>query len=213
MQINDFLAFEQSTQFLIDSVAFPYPDQKERLKKRLKYIDGRIGWNIFRSWDCFFDLPRSAIFIAKDMDGLRKVPQMSLNEFVQIPFDLEASGVTLSIETDIGVKKFILDTGASMCCIKKSLIKEEDFMEVCPGKQIYTSHKFVIGGHDFGKQNFILFEITDLTNCDGILGIDFFMQHAICLDFHHKIAYIGPFAAPKRTIYKRFTHWWQTVRS
>jgi len=48
----------------------------------------------------------------------------------------------------------------------------------------------MIGGINLGKYRFLISDISDDFSIDGILGVDFFKSHTICLDFSKKIAYV-----------------------
>lgn len=48
----------------------------------------------------------------------------------------------------------------------------------------------MIGDHDFGPTRLYLFDMTSNMQFDGLLGRDFFENHAIYLDFKNEKIYI-----------------------
>ena len=86
----------------------------------------------------------------------------------------------------------MLDTGSGHNLIKTSLLKDKTLKDWIPGKQRYHSSKFVMNGRDFGSTAFVPFELSSFfENLDGILGMEFFNEYIVYLDFEKKIAHIG----------------------
>lgn len=193
-EIKDITASEQSEQDQFNNI-FWVPSEKLKhqiLKKDEKIRKGTIGWPIFSHFDCFFDLAHASIFIGKDMTSLLDAG-CSIEGFIQLPFDIDKGGIILFVTTDLGINPFLLDTGASYSIIKKNLIKQENIYQITPEIEGYQTHLLSFNGKNLGKWTFRLLEISDFYDqFDGILGMDFFKKHAVCLDFHNKIAYIQP---------------------
>jgi hypothetical protein len=162
-------------------------------KLYMSRVNGRIGWPLFQQMNCFFDFPNSVMFVAKDMKTLQDEAGCALDGFVKTSFDLSHCGLIVSVETDLGRRRFLLDTGSTWSLFKNSQVEKKG--------RSFTTDKFQIGGTDFGKTKFCLYEFSDLFEVDGVLGVDFFKRHAICIDFHNKIAYINP-SRKSRFIFK-----------
>ncbi len=173
LKISGLVAFEENMNFINDSKIRSYTGLLDLFNDRLRktLINGRIGWTVFKEFHCFFDFPNSVLFLSENKDGLIQKTGCSFDDFIYVPFETEKYGIVISTE---GNKRFLLDTGAT-----RSVARND-----------YALEGLVIGGHDFGKWNFAVFEFTDKIDCDGILGIDFFKKHAIYFDFHNKVAYI-----------------------
>lgn len=183
--IEGLVGFEENLDFLKDaktwqssSIWGQFKDQLDRLT-----VDGRMGWTIFNDGTVFFDFPHSALVIAKDLNTLIGKGGYPLDEFERVPFELQKWGLVLSVKTDMGNQKFLLDTGVTCSLIRASLFSEKL-------KAPYVSEQLKIGNVDLGSWKFRLTEYNDEMECDGILGIDFFKRHEIYLDFHNQIAYI-----------------------
>jgi len=151
-------------------------------KAYLIRFDREATDHFFQQMDCFFDFPNSVMFVAKDIKVLQEDAGCSFNGFMKTPFDLTHCGVVFSVETDLGINRFLLDTGSTWSLFKSSQVEKNG--------RSFTTDKFQIGEADFGKTKFWLYEFSDRLEVDGVLGVDFFKKHAICLDFHNKIAYI-----------------------
>lgn len=179
--IQDLPIYEESLDFLQDAQTWTSAGLWQHFKDCLDRwtLDGRIGWPIFSKTVVFFRFPKSEIIISKNIPSLEK--SYSLSGFTQSPFEINW-GPMLIIETDLGKQRFLLDTGAT-----GSLIK----MERDPNKQFYSTKQFKIGNHDFGPCELLTFPFTDQMECDGILGIDFFKKHSVCLDFPNMTVYIS----------------------
>ena len=158
----------------------------------LEHRPGLIGRELLKMTNWFMDFHNYAMFACKQITS-RKKNGYHLDKLVQIPFLIDSKqGIILEIGTDLGVKRFMLDTGASCNFIKPSVIGDQICEDQVRGMQAYTSSKFVLGNKDFGIVKFGLFEIPAFFgNLDGILGMDFFNEHVVYLDFEKKIAHIG----------------------
>lgn len=184
---------EESVEFVTKGCRlWPSEPINQTTRKILKDLSGKVGGAILLPFNCLFDFPHSALYLAKNREELEKLKKGCLDGFIEVPLDLQKNGILISIETDLGIKKFLLDTGADMSVLKRSLVDPSQAKEFAPGKWSYTSHKFMIGNQDFGDWDFVLFEFPEHLMVDGILGIDFFRQYAVALDFENKTIFIEP---------------------
>jgi hypothetical protein len=158
--------------------------------KTVPYV-GRMGRNSLIGNNLFLDFPNSMMFITSGLDQLQ-TDYWSIGDLIETSFEMSRWGIILCIETDIGVKKLILDTGASGTVLKQSNSEVFATKEVVPGKRIYTTKKFAIGGRDFGPRDLAVFEMVASFDADGYLGLDFLKNYAIYLDFKNNKALIGP---------------------
>jgi hypothetical protein len=179
--VLDPTATMQDRQFLQNVRLFSGPDVDKRIEDRIERVDGKIGLPIFRNYNCLFDFPNSVIVLYKSVVDMEKL--YPPDHFVRVPFSVEKYGVVLSVETDVGIERMVLDTGSTYSMINKSLIKE-------PNDWIYSTNKLVIEGCNYGSWELALFDISDKWDIHGCLGADFFLEYAICLDFENNIAYI-----------------------
>ncbi|MBU6384152.1 MAG: hypothetical protein KGR16_07575, partial [Verrucomicrobia bacterium] len=150
---------------------------------------GRIGRDLFSHHNLFLDCHRLVCFICSHVQDLRK-SDYQLDRFTQTPMHMTSDGVVIEVDTDIGAKRFLLDTGSTISVIRNIDIPEKiAFHNAMP---VYESSKFLIRGTDFGKQILYLLDISpDFKDSDGILGMNFFNEHAVFLDFTKNVVYIG----------------------
>lgn len=149
-----------------------------------KDISGRVGRNVLQTCNLLLDFSHSLFFILKNFDDL-KSENYSIRDFQEIPCILTRWGAVFTIETDFGIKRFFINTSASLSGIR-------NFQEKQQNQKIVTS-KFKIGEVDLGNTDLDVVNISPLLNdVDGYLGVDFFKKNIIFLDFQKSKALIYP---------------------
>lgn len=192
---------ERNHRFLHNAHVWPISNTQRLIDEETSRIDGKIGLPVFQNYNCLFDFPNSVIILQKDIEDLEKI--YPPNKFVRTPFSIEKYGIVLSIETDAGIHRVVLDTGATVSVIKKSIITPVNTKEV--EEEYYSTNKLIIEGCDYGAWELAQFDISEKWDVDGCLGADFFVEHAVYLDFHNKMAYIQrPEKFALLTQWKRF---------
>jgi hypothetical protein len=153
------------------------------------YREAVIGVDLFRKFACVFDFPHSSIFLAKHITDLIE----DQNDYFIVPFVMGKAGVTIAFETDLGIKKFLLDSAATLSLIRVS------------SEETHLKSKLSISDTNFGPWEFTIMNFSsELDDIEGILGIDFFQRNIIGFDFETKTAYIQ---TPKLGSKERFTYW------
>lgn len=191
-EIKDVTLSEESHVFTSNIVSgFPSEEIKRKfLEEDAKDREGAVGWPIFAQFVSFFDLGHAKIVLGKDITSLRNAGYLR-NGFIEVPFSTDRGGIILSVTTDLGTRSFLLDTGSVYSMIKQNLILKESVLEIQPNIPVYVSRSFLLNEYDLGSWTFRLWNISDFYDqFDGVLGMDFFRKHAICLDFQNKTAYI-----------------------
>lgn len=164
----------------------------ENQKIRFRNVAGRIGWGILKRHQWYFDFSHSLLWIVEDLEELQKeVGYFSLLDYVEIPFEVSKAGIVFSVETNIGIRRLVLDTGANISCLKQSLVEKKYAKEFRPGLWMYSS-KVVIGKLHFGNYPFFLYDFTPMLDIDGIMSVQFFEKNGIYLDFKNNRALIRP---------------------
>lgn len=155
---------------------------------------GRIGRKLFTDVraNLFLDFHRSLVFVCCHLTD-RKKDGYLMTKFVWVPFELdEATGIVVRIDTDLGVKKFLLDTGSTKSALKSTVAQGVNCEEWRPGFYSYHSSKFLFGEKDFGGIDLLLVEMGSvLESIDGIIGMDFLKNHTAYIDFQNKRLYLG----------------------
>jgi uncharacterized protein YceK len=148
-----------------------------QIQDQIDMIDGRIGGGLFCSSRCvcYFDMSRFVFCLGPTLDEMTKT--YALTNYMQDTFEDVNGLICLNILTDRGMKKFVLDTGASHSAIQKS----------------HSDGRWVkMDLEHFGPRHFFALDIPENLLFDGILGIDFFDDYAMCLDFSTHTIYLKP---------------------
>lgn len=185
--------------FLLEKGSALFPD-REISAEHQKYLDevsGRIGMEVLLQMDYWlFDLGNSSICVIKDLYKARKRGIFNLTGFLEVPFELDDCLVITEFDTDFGKKKFILDTGATL-----SVLMPQEGEEA---HQWVTTQKFGVEDACLGAMDLYLFRFSEKLGVDGILGMDFFRNHAIFLDVKNQKLFIGPPIPKKQPFFSRF---------
>lgn len=186
-EISNAIIQEENPFFILEGSHLNPSENPSREKDNgLEIISGRIGIKVLRVLDYWLiDFPSSSIFAIRDIEKIKQVPGFSFEGFTEVHLEDIRSHVALLVETDFGIKKFILDTGALRSVIAPP---SERYLN----HQILKTSRFSIGGYDLGETELYLFRPAEDFLCDGFLGQDFFQKHAIYLDFKKNRAFIGP---------------------
>jgi hypothetical protein len=148
--------------------------------------DGGIGLNVLQKAVWFFDLKRLILCTALDVSAFTGNARYSLDGFVKVPMKMGERGAEILLETELGPKKFWIDTGANRSVLR--------------GQRNEKAIRFWTGEQDLGVLGVYFFDLTDRLEVDGILGIDFFKKHLVCIDFPNEMIYIRPMEQKKLSI-------------
>jgi len=182
LQISNATIQEESIEF-ISNGSHLSPDKGAK-KEVLEKISGRIGIEALKCLDYWLiDFSRSAIFAIRNLDKLKNNPHFSLDGFTEVKLEDNPKHILISVETDFGIKKFILDTGASHSVVAPPSKNHSNYETV-------KTNRFIIGGYDFGQTELYLFHPEENFSCDGFLGRDFLSKYPIYLDFKKNRVFI-----------------------
>lgn len=136
---------------------------------------GAIGLPLLKKYNLFLDFPHSAIYASNNHFHLQQAGLLSKN-LLTIPFILHPDGILLSVETDVGVFRLILDTAATHTAIRTPC-------------STFTS-RFRLMGHDFGARSIIPIDLNSCFDYDGYLGIDFLCEYAFFIDYPNRLIFL-----------------------
>lgn len=136
---------------------------------------GVIGLPILEKYNLFLDFPRSKIYASNDHLSLQKRGLLSQN-LLSIPFTPHSDGIILNVETDTGIQRLMIDTGATLTVMRTS-------------HPTFTK-KFCIMGHDFGERSIKVLDLSPQFDFDGSIGMDFIKEHPIFIDYVNKVIFI-----------------------
>lgn len=149
---------------------------------------GTIGWPLLKRKNLLLDFPRSRIAI---VDSAKQIDHL-LKDMLKVPFKITKSGVTITVETDIGEMRLVLDTGASFICIRSSQYDGDNRKKDSRGREYFSTSQFEIEGKNFGRESLYLLDITPkMKELDGCLGMDFLKYHTVYIDFRKNLLYIS----------------------
>ena len=138
-------------------------------------LPGMIGSSILEKYNLFLDFAHDAIYASRDHLSLQQRGLLS-NNLLAIPFTLHPDGIILSVQTDGGIYRLMLDTGATFTIIR------------APHSDI--TEKFCIMGHDFGKRSIKVLDVHPRFDFDGCLGMDFLCEYPLFIDYPNKMIFI-----------------------
>ncbi len=154
---------------------------------------GAIGRPLLSQKNLLLDYSNSVILLSNDGKKLKSLGY-SIDKFVKVPFEMGKIGITLKVDTDLGMKRMSLDTGCTVNLIRRDFFNDLEYPnpKEWPGLPLYTTNSFVLGGEDLGSTNLYLYAITpELKEIDGFLGSPFLMKHVVYIDFENKMAYVS----------------------
>lgn len=155
-------------------------------KKKCDDSAGRIGAVLLRQHDYWLiDFPNKSLVVFKDSETIKNNRKFSFEKFAEVALEPIEPHIVINIETDFGLKRFAIDTGAY-----RSVLRTPPELQ---SHEIISTNRFSIGGHDFGAKQLYLFDMSArMERFDGFLGRDFLQNHAVYLDFKNKKVFVGP---------------------
>jgi len=149
------------------------------------HVDGNIGQKILETHNLLMNFSHSVMFASNDfakLDG----EGYPVKKWCRVPLLSTKHGIYLDVRTEIGLKRFVLDTGATHSIVRSSEVEEEAGEEI----KSFSFQKFEIGGRDFRNKTLLQFPMSPkLSDCNGIIGMDFLHDYAFYLDFKNEFAY------------------------
>lgn len=145
---------------------------------------GIVSLRAFDKHGVLFDLGKGSLTIMRA--GER--PQID-SSWASAPFAYDKRGLVVKLEANGAVADVVLDSAATSSLLKKEAPVLKGANNACKGKPkdapvcgATTFKAASIGGGKLPKSEFGVVAMGPLP-FDGLLGIDFFMEHAIYLDF------------------------------
>lgn len=175
---------EGTMEFLKDSVFLQ--DGGEPSSRR---GNGRLGWELFYNTNLLVDMKNSQIAFCDSLATLKE-QGYDVENFIRAPLFLKRGLVEIQGETPEGPLLCVLDTGATWNILHSEL-KDETSMDQAMWDPDYTLQcpSFKIEGNDFGPISFHCIPINIPIPVEAILGMEFFQENLVFLDFSGKSAY------------------------
>ena len=153
-------------------------------------IEGKVGWEIFKSVNLFMDLRNSKIAFCDSCISLKK-EGIAIETFLKAPLLLDRTLVEIEAMTSKGPLRCLLTTGCT-----RNILRTEPKEGELP-EQMLNDERIVIPGFQIGDMNLekMLFQplfVALPIQIDVMLGMDFFFEHQIFIDFTNSLIYISP---------------------
>lgn len=155
---------------------------EDLIKKTKDEQNGSIGYGFFSKYNVFLDLAKNRIFLSNNLTKL-KHSGFDIKTSEKIKFTGSRIGAIIPVTTDYGIKKLSVNTGANYNILRAS--KQEKKEVLIP------SSNFIIGKTNFKNCRIGFTDISSqFMEIDGFLGMDFFLNHKIYIDFKKNHLYV-----------------------
>jgi hypothetical protein len=150
-------------------------------KELLPRDPGSIGWCLFRNSNLLVDTAKEKVVFCDSMENLQKHGYF-LHEWTEVPMLLERGLVEFEATTSKGKLRCMLDTGATCNMLHNEGEQTIDEAFWDPKNEV-SFPWFKIGNQDVGAISFRAVPIRLPISIEAILGMDFFSEHVVFLDF------------------------------
>lgn len=173
-------SFEQNIFF----GTIPNYDTTEQIEEK-----ATLGMELLKNYNLLFDFQKEIFCISNDKRKLKKLGY-DLENFVKVPFEFKNSKILINVKSEIGFRKFLIDTGSTLTILRKypcfTNISKEKY-----GIKMINVPNFILGSENFAMQELFLLNLSALPReVDGVLGVDFLKKHTSYIDFKNKILYL-----------------------
>jgi hypothetical protein len=152
----------------------------------------KLGWKLFRSLGLtlFMDFKHGMIAICDNINTFTQYGY-KLEKFVKTPALLDEGIIEMDTSTSDGSLRCFLDTGCTYNFWNDDYSLEEVEERIKDEKCFTTISTVHIGGKDFGKMVFRPLPLKFDPQVQAILGMDFFFEHQVLIDFKNEQIYIA----------------------
>lgn len=168
-----------------------WSDERSRKKFTGPKLTGTIGIPLLESSNTYFHFPKNEMAFIRNSSDLKKY-RIDLTSFTAIPFENTDYGIIIEIGTDLGIRKFSVDTGSTENFFRSSLITHKELKQDPIRKILFfaTTHRFKLGNMDYGPEELCSLEISEEFPIDGMLGMAFLRKHEVFIDYRNSILYL-----------------------
>lgn len=148
----------------------------------------RIGWEACRlSGNLFLDLRNNMIAFCDSADTLQ-AKGYALDSFAKSELLSDRGFLEVMVHTDLGSVRCVLDTGSTYNCLHTELGENQSIDDMIGN--IHEVGQFQVGNKDLGPQAFHEIPIQLPIPVAAILGMEFFFNHVIFINFTEHLLYI-----------------------
>ncbi len=148
---------------------------------------GSIGWQLFQIFNLFLDLGKEKIIFSDSIETLQHHGYFN-ESFAKTPLIHDRGLVEIDVEVSNGTMRCVLDTGFTRSSLNTPYEEGKKF----DIKNRQQFNQFKIATQNFGPVDFLRLPIELPIHVEAILGMDFFKENMIFLDFTNDVAYFAP---------------------
>jgi len=151
---------------------------------------GRLGWQLFYPVNLLIDVSKSTIAFCDSLETLKQQGYL-IDRFVEVPLLIDRGIIEFIAETPDGSMVCSLDTGSTVNMLNEE-IEEENLSQLIWDPQ-YTLNldSLKIGSIEFGPIRVHRFPIKLPIRIDVSLGMEFFNENLVFIDFTKKKIYFS----------------------
>lgn len=136
---------------------------------------GNIGCPLLKRTNLFCDFPNNKIVFAS--------PNFDCSSWEAMHYDDYRGLILISVNTQLGLLKLVVDTGSPVSFIDKKLV----------GSMELITSNLSLGNSDYEEISFYPIDLSELgAHIDGILGMNFLKNHPFYIDFENNFVYFEP---------------------
>ena len=178
---------EENIKFLEDATVISASDDVEYEQMQ---IEGRLGWEIFQPTNLFLDLRNCKMAFCDSCVSLRR-EGYAIETFTKVPLLLDRREIEFTAITSNGPLRCLLDTGSTWNVLHTAPKNEETIEQMAQQEKVLIPG-FQIGEIPLSNIAFKPLPVVLPIQIGAILGMDFFFEHQIFIDFTNSVIYISP---------------------
>ncbi len=152
---------------------------------------GTIGWKVFQQTNLLLDLKNKQIAFCDSLSTLKK-QGYDTQKLIQTELMTDRGLVEINAEINGQTLRCMLDTGCSFNVLNTENEQNKTMQELMWNPENFpTVHSFKINQKEFGSIAFRHIPIRLPIHIDAVLGMDFFSENIVFLDFANNLAYFS----------------------
>lgn len=175
---------ERSEEACDESVVLQNPS--EEVSER----NGLIGWHLFQKTNLLIDTSNGKIAICDSLETLHE-NGYSIDDFMKTSLFVDRGLIEFEANTDYGPLRCVLDTGSTWNILNTDMEEGKPMEEVIwEPSNVLEYPSFVVGSREFGPIEFHRMPIKIPIRVEAILGMEFFDNYLVFIDFSEKQVYL-----------------------
>jgi hypothetical protein len=157
----------------------------------------RIGWKAFQNTNLLLDLKNDKIAFCDSLATLKK-QGYATQKFMKTHLFIDRGLVEIDAIVNNKPFRCMLDTGSTFNVLNVKNEENKSLQELFWNPETFrTMDAFKISQKEFGPITFRQLPIRLPIHIDAILGMDFFLENLVFIDFDNSLVYFCPYAQMK----------------